>query len=106
MAEAQRCPYVRLLRGATGRELLLEDGRCVGLRVQTEAGDEQLPADLVVGCDGRASIVRRALGLEVESQELPMDVVWAKLPRPPAYGDDTPTRFCIGRGHLFVSYVA
>jgi 2-polyprenyl-6-methoxyphenol hydroxylase-like FAD-dependent oxidoreductase len=106
VAEAQRSPELRFVRGATVRELLTEDGRVVGARVKTPEGEEKLRADLVIGCDGRASVVRRAEGFEIDSEELPMDVVWAKMPAPASYGDDRPVRACIGRGHLLITYVA
>ena len=106
VAEAQRSPELRFVRGATVRELLTEDGRVVGARVQTPDGEEKLRADLVIGCDGRASVVRRAEGFEIDSEELPMDVVWAKMPAPASYGDDRPARACVGRGHLLITYIA
>lgn len=106
VAEAQRSPELRFVRGATVREILTEDGRVVGARVKTPEGEEKLRADLVIGCDGRASVVRRAEGFEIDSEELPMDVVWAKMPAPASYGDDRPVRACIGRGHLLITYVA
>ncbi len=106
VAEAQRSPELRFVRGATVREILTEDGRVVGARVKTPDGEEKLSADLVIGCDGRASVVRRAEGFEIDSEELPMDVVWAKMPAPASYGDDRPVRACIGRGHLLITYVA
>ena len=38
-------------------------------------------ADLVVGCDGRHSVVRRAAGLEVIEHGVPIDVLWFRLSR-------------------------
>lgn len=102
----QKSPRLRFLRGASVKELLHENGRVVGVRARTEKGEEKLLADLVVGCDGRASVVRRGAGIVVDSEELPMDIVWCKLPVPESFGDDRPAFFSIGDGHLFIAYVA
>ncbi len=45
-------------------DVLVEDGRCIGVRVRTPAGDlEDRPARVVVGADGIGSLVARKLGL-------------------------------------------
>lgn len=106
VAETQRSTDLHFERGASVKELLHVGGRVVGLRVRTEAGERHLEADLVIGCDGRASVVRRQAAFEVESEELPMDIVWCKLPRPASWRGDRVARFCLGRGHLFICYVA
>ncbi len=108
VAETQRTSELRFQRGASLKQLLRADGpqsRVVGVRVRTETGEQRIEADLVIGCDGRASVVRRQAGLEVESQEVPMDVVWFKIPPPTSWQGDKMLRFCIGRGHLFICYV-
>jgi 2-polyprenyl-6-methoxyphenol hydroxylase-like FAD-dependent oxidoreductase len=101
MGEAARSPHFRLLRGASAKDLVSEDGRVVGVRARTEDGDQELRADLVVGADGRASVVRRRGGLRVSRSDPPMDVVWCKLPCPE---DWRGVRAFLGRGHLLVSY--
>jgi 2-polyprenyl-6-methoxyphenol hydroxylase-like FAD-dependent oxidoreductase len=106
VAETRRRSSLAFERGASVKQLLRENGRISGVRVRTEQGERQIAADLVVGCDGRASVVRRQAPLEVESEDPPMDVVWCKLPRPESWGEDRATRFCMGRGNLFIAYVA
>jgi 2-polyprenyl-6-methoxyphenol hydroxylase-like FAD-dependent oxidoreductase len=99
--EASKRPAFRLLRGASVRELLREGGRIVGVRAQTEDGERALHGDLVIGADGRASVVRRRGGFEADEQAPPMDVVWCKVP---ALGDFRGARAYVGRGHLLVAY--
>jgi 2-polyprenyl-6-methoxyphenol hydroxylase-like FAD-dependent oxidoreductase len=99
--EASRRPRFQLLRGALARELLREGGRIVGVRIQTEDGERMLRGDLVIGADGRASVVRRRGGFGAEEQSPPMDVVWCKVP---ALGDFRGARAYVGRGHLLVAY--
>jgi 2-polyprenyl-6-methoxyphenol hydroxylase-like FAD-dependent oxidoreductase len=57
-----------LLRGPSGRVegVVLADGR-------------QLMADLVVGCDGRGSLLRRRAGVALQGQERPIDVLWFRF---------------------------
>jgi 2-polyprenyl-6-methoxyphenol hydroxylase-like FAD-dependent oxidoreductase len=106
VAETQRRSDMRFERGASVKSLLREDGRVVGLRVRTPQGERSIDADLVIGCDGRASIVRRQAELEVANQDLPMDILWAKLPAPEVWRGESIARFCMGKGHLFISYIA
>jgi 2-polyprenyl-6-methoxyphenol hydroxylase-like FAD-dependent oxidoreductase len=106
VAETQRKSDLCFERGASVKELIHDDDRVVGLRVRTAEGERRIDCDLVIGCDGRASVVRRQAPLEVESEELPMDIVWFKLPAPESWRGAAEARFCIGGGHLFISYVA
>ena len=43
----------------------------------------QIRADLVVGCDGRHSLIRNAAGLEVIEHGVPIDVLWFRISRKP-----------------------
>jgi 2-polyprenyl-6-methoxyphenol hydroxylase-like FAD-dependent oxidoreductase len=43
----------------------------------------QVRADLVVGCDGRHSVTRRAAGLKVIEHGVPIDVLWFRISRNP-----------------------
>ncbi len=106
VAETRRRTDLSFERGASVKELIHEDGRVVGVRVRSAQGERQIEADLVIGCDGRASVVRRQAPLEVESEELPMDIVWFKVPAPASWNGAAEARFCMGRGHLFICYVA
>jgi 2-polyprenyl-6-methoxyphenol hydroxylase-like FAD-dependent oxidoreductase len=101
VAEAGARPGFRFLRGATAREILAEGGRARGLRVQTEAGHEDLRGALFVGADGRASVVRRRGGFVARQGALPMDIVWCKVPRMPGLDG---ARAYAGGGHLLLVY--
>jgi 2-polyprenyl-6-methoxyphenol hydroxylase-like FAD-dependent oxidoreductase len=61
--------------------LLEQDGRVVGVRVHEANRDVEVRAPLVVGADGRSSVVRERAGLLVEDFGAPMDVLWMRLPR-------------------------
>ncbi len=61
---------------------LLNDGkRITGVRAQSPGGAVQIEADLVVGCDGRHSITRKAARLDVLEFGVPIDVLWFRLSR-------------------------
>src|SRR5437867_9335408 len=58
VAEAARFPAFRLERGATVRDLVREGERVVGVRIESSEGSRPVRGDLVVGADGRASVLR------------------------------------------------
>jgi 2-polyprenyl-6-methoxyphenol hydroxylase-like FAD-dependent oxidoreductase len=53
------------------------------VRVKTPAGERDLRADLVVGADGRNSIIREAAGLQSIDFGAPMDALWMRLSKRP-----------------------
>jgi 2-polyprenyl-6-methoxyphenol hydroxylase-like FAD-dependent oxidoreductase len=78
-----RYPTFKVNMQAEVVDLLEEEGSIVGVRAKTPAGDLEVRADLVVGCDGRHSIVRERAGLEIVDLGAPMDVLWFRLARRP-----------------------
>ena len=103
IAEAGKHPSFRFVRGAAANALLEEGGRYTGVRIRSDAGEEEVRADLVVGADGRTSIVRRRAGLTVHRDRTPMDIVWYKLPIPPWMVDPPRLRAYAGGGHLLIA---
>jgi 2-polyprenyl-6-methoxyphenol hydroxylase-like FAD-dependent oxidoreductase len=103
VARASAFPGFRLERGATARALVEEGGRVVGVRALAEGGERELRGDLVVGADGRSSMVRRRAGLPERSDPTPMDVVWCKLPRPADAPPGEALRAYVGGGHLLLA---
>jgi 2-polyprenyl-6-methoxyphenol hydroxylase-like FAD-dependent oxidoreductase len=76
-----RYPTFKVKMQAEVVDLLKEDGSIAGVRAKTPEGDLEVRADLVVGCDGRHSIVREKAGLEIVDLGAPMDVLWFRLSR-------------------------
>jgi 2-polyprenyl-6-methoxyphenol hydroxylase-like FAD-dependent oxidoreductase len=101
VSEAGKSPRFRFERGASVKELLFEGERVVGVRARTEAGEERLHADLVVGADGRASIVRKKGGFTDRHVSPPLDVVWWKIPCPDEW---TGPSIFMGKGHFMLVY--
>src|SRR5690606_13497207 len=82
--EAQRHEGFELCMRHEATELLRNpDGRVVGIKARSPDGIVQIDADLVVGCDGRYSLLREAAGLQPRNLGAPMDVLWFRLPRLP-----------------------
>lgn len=102
VAQAAKSPSFELLRGATVRDLLRDGDRIAGMRVDSAAGAREIRADYVIGCDGRASLVRKRAGLDRPRAAQSFDVVWCKLPLPGFMRGVA--RGCIGRGHFAICF--
>ena len=61
--------------------LLWDSDRVVGVTAQTPGGPVEIRADLIVGCDGRSSVIREQSGLPITEFPMPIDVLWFRLPR-------------------------
>jgi 2-polyprenyl-6-methoxyphenol hydroxylase-like FAD-dependent oxidoreductase len=95
--EAARYSTFQLSRQADVTGLIEEEGSVVGLRANTSDGPLEVRADLVVGADGRHSIVRAKAGLSIEEFGAPMDVLWFRLSRRANDPRDPVGRFDAGR---------
>jgi 2-polyprenyl-6-methoxyphenol hydroxylase-like FAD-dependent oxidoreductase len=99
--QARRFPGFHLKMRARVTDLLIEDGRVLGLNAETPDGPLEIRADLVVGADGRHSDVRTRAGLKVEDFGAPMDVVWFRLSKHASDGQQLLGR--IQAGVVFVT---
>jgi 2-polyprenyl-6-methoxyphenol hydroxylase-like FAD-dependent oxidoreductase len=83
--EASRYPSFAFERGARVRDLMRNaSGRVVGVQLETENGPREEQADLVVGGDGRGSLIRTRAAIELEHLPEQYDVLWYKLSAPEA----------------------
>jgi len=94
--QAARYPTFRLRMPAEATGLIEEAGRIVGVAARSPAGALEVRADLVVGADGRHSIVRQAAGLAVEDLGAPMDVLWFRLSQRADDPAESMGRFAVG----------
>jgi 2-polyprenyl-6-methoxyphenol hydroxylase-like FAD-dependent oxidoreductase len=99
--EGAKLSAFRLEMNADVTGLLERDGRVTGVAVKTPHGEQRIEADLVVGADGRSSIVRDQAGLAVEDLGAPIDVLWLRLTR--RHGDPEQSFGHLGSGHVFVT---
>jgi 2-polyprenyl-6-methoxyphenol hydroxylase-like FAD-dependent oxidoreductase len=79
--KGRELPTLQVIMQAEVQGLIESGGRVVGVEAMTPAGPLQLHAQLVIGCDGRSSTVRKAAGLAVEELGSPIDVLWFRLSR-------------------------
>ena len=87
---------------AEATELIEENGRIVGLTARTPEGALTIRADLVVGCDGRHSIMREKADLKGDDYGAPMDVLWFRVSHND--GDRADTFGHIEAGRLMVMF--
>lgn len=100
---AARFPSFRLERGVTVRDLLRDGDRIVGVRGESTAGTREFRGDLLIGTDGRTSVVRQRAGLHEVRAPQAFDIVWAKVPRP-ANAEPGVARAFLGRGHFVLAF--
>jgi 2-polyprenyl-6-methoxyphenol hydroxylase-like FAD-dependent oxidoreductase len=89
-------PGFTLLQRAAVTDLLFDGARVRGVRASTPDGPLEVAADLVVGADGRHSVVRERAQLAVLELAAPIDVLWFRLTRQPGDSPDTMARFDSG----------
>jgi 2-polyprenyl-6-methoxyphenol hydroxylase-like FAD-dependent oxidoreductase len=99
--QGKRFPGFDLRMETEATDLVVEAGRVVGLRAESPGGPLEIRADLVIGADGRHSIVRERAGFAVEGMGAPMDVLWMRLSRKPS--DPEQTGGYINYGHMMVA---
>ena len=95
--QAERYPGFQLKMQAEVIDLITEEGQVVGVTAKTPDGPLEIRADLIVGADGRHSIVREKAGLEIDEFGAPMDVLWFRLSRRPGDGEQTLGRIVKGK---------
>ncbi|MFD2441990.1 FAD-dependent monooxygenase [Paracoccus kondratievae] len=82
--KAQELPGFSLRMGHGVSGLLRENGRIHGVIWQDTSGAKgEIRAPLVIGADGRHSVVRTKAGLEVQDFGSAVDVLWLRLTRLP-----------------------
>ncbi len=91
----------RLQMQAEAIDLIEDQGKIVGVLANTPDGRVEIYADLVIGADGRHSILREKAELEIQSFGAPMDVLWFRMTRRDT--DDEQTLGRITRGRMMVT---
>src|SRR5215467_5682422 len=105
--QGRRYATFRLSMQAEVTGLIEENGRVAGVRGNTPAGPMEVRADLVVGADGRNSVVRERAGLAVVNTGASMDSLQLRLskhaddPSSFVYSDRGKTMVTIDRGNYW-----
>lgn len=80
--KAKQCESFELIQGTAVQELLWQNERVSGVKL----GDgKAILADIVVGADGRNSIVRQRANLSLEQEDQSFDILWFTLPTSPQF---------------------
>jgi 2-polyprenyl-6-methoxyphenol hydroxylase-like FAD-dependent oxidoreductase len=82
-SHAIRFPSFQLLMQHEATDLIRDGERITGVVAQHEGQAVRVHADLVVGCDGRHSVIRKAAGMQVIEYGAPIDVLWFRISRRP-----------------------
>jgi len=98
--QGRRYPGFHLETKAEATDLIEENGHVIGVRVTTPQGQREVRANLIVGADGRHSVIRQRAGLPAVNLGAPMDVMWMRLSR--SANDPGQTFGYIDRGRLMV----
>lgn len=81
--EAKKYSQFSLMTGTTVIDLLKDEEDCIkGVKATKEGKEIFIESNLVIGADGRHSIVRKRAGIDVTVQKHGYDLLWAKIPAP------------------------
>ncbi len=75
--ECQQYQEFEFIQGISVTDLLSKEDRFTGVKL---ADGREIAADLIIGADGRNSVVRQRAGLELVKQPKNIDLLWFKLP--------------------------
>jgi len=81
---AKHYPEFNLRMQAEATDLILDGDRVSGVRANTRFGPIEVRAELVIGADGRRSLLREQAGLQVQNLGSPIDVLWMRISRKPS----------------------
>ena len=95
--KAKAYPDFHLLMQTEATDLIVDEGRVVGVRTKTPKGEIAVRALLTIAADGRHSIIRQKAMLERIDMNAPIDVLWMRLSRNPDDPEQTLGRFREGK---------
>ncbi len=80
--EASKYKHFEFIKGIAVKDLLSIDNRVAGVKLPD---GREITADVVIGADGRNSVIRQRAGLELKRQPKSMDILWFKLAAHPKF---------------------
>lgn len=96
-SHAKKYPNFHLHMQTEATDLITDDGVVKGVKAKSPNGALEVYCKLVIGADGRSSIVRQCAGLKVEDIGAPMDVFWFRLTRKLSDPNEMFGKFCAGK---------
>ena len=80
---AKGFPSFQLLMQHEVVDLTFDQQRVTGVRVKTSRGELEIHADLIIGADGRHSIIQACAGLKRQDFGVPIDALWMRISKKP-----------------------
>jgi 2-polyprenyl-6-methoxyphenol hydroxylase-like FAD-dependent oxidoreductase len=77
--QAKKFPSFQLRMQHEVVDLLFDRQRVTGVRANTPRNELEIRADLIIGADGRHSIIQERAGLERQEFGVPIDVLWMRI---------------------------
>jgi 2-polyprenyl-6-methoxyphenol hydroxylase-like FAD-dependent oxidoreductase len=87
-SHARNFPTFQILMEHQAVDLTKAGKRIAGVVAKHGAQEIEISADLVIGCDGRNSVIRSAAGFQVKEYGVPIDVLWFRISRMPEDPDE------------------
>src|SRR4029077_14812450 len=78
-AHAKQFPGFQLLMEHEVVDLVFDQQRVTGVRAKSPHGEMEIRADLIIGADGRHSIIQACAGLERQEFGVAIDVLWMRI---------------------------
>ncbi|THF72985.1 FAD-dependent monooxygenase [Cohnella fermenti] len=114
MQQAKRLPSFRLLMGTAAKGLRRDSaGRTNGIAALKNGEEIAIESSVVVGADGRHSLIRKWAGIPTVASKHGFDLLWAKIPQPNAWepvirnalsGDQPISLFTQAGGHIQIGW--
>ena len=76
---AKKFPGFQLLMEHEVVDLTFDQQRVTGVRAKTSRGELEIRADLIIGADGRHSIIQACAGLERQEFGVAIDALWMRI---------------------------
>ncbi|MDZ8189219.1 MAG: FAD-dependent oxidoreductase [Nostoc sp. ChiSLP02] len=101
ISQAQTNDGFEFIQGVTVKDLLWNNQRVAGVVL---SDGREFTADLVIGTDGRNSVVRQRIGLELVRQPKNIDILWFKLAASPEFAADNVFRTILNGDRAFTIF--
>ncbi|MDF2378745.1 MAG: FAD-dependent oxidoreductase [Candidatus Gracilibacteria bacterium] len=81
VTKAKVFPSFQILMNTKAQKLIKNKETVLGVECSAKNEEVMIHADVVIGADGRFSTLRKLLEKEVEKSDVPVDILWFKLPK-------------------------